>query len=372
MRKSIGILTHYYNSTNYGGVLQSYALCKYLNGAGIDAKQVCYDISVQPFSVVGMMKRFLAFCIRLFYGLLHPKALMRIRIRKMAFQEFRNGIPHTDRVYTYKTISRIDSCFDAFITGSDQVWNPVVINDAYSLRFSNKPKFSYAASIASDTIPFDKSEYYKSFLKSFKCVSVRERNAQGLLPIESTLVLDPVFLLSNEHWIDLASPRLISEPYVFCYFLGDSLADREVSIQYAHDHNLKVVNIPFLKNRYRKYDIIPFDYSLSSISPNDFLSLILHADYVFTDSFHALCFSYIFKKQFYVFDRKTKASMNTRITDVLDTLDLTDRYVRDYNELLNRCGAIDYSVKSKTFDSLKKVSFDFIDSVIRGLLNEQF
>ena len=47
MYQKIGILTHYYNSANYGGVLQSYALCKYLNDHGAEAKQVCYDASVK-------------------------------------------------------------------------------------------------------------------------------------------------------------------------------------------------------------------------------------------------------------------------------------------------------------------------------------
>lgn len=30
----IGIITMYYNSSNYGGLLQAYALCKYLNDSG--------------------------------------------------------------------------------------------------------------------------------------------------------------------------------------------------------------------------------------------------------------------------------------------------------------------------------------------------
>ena len=37
----IGIITHYYHSFNYGGNLQAYALCKYLNQQ-YDAEQICY------------------------------------------------------------------------------------------------------------------------------------------------------------------------------------------------------------------------------------------------------------------------------------------------------------------------------------------
>jgi hypothetical protein len=43
---------------------------------------------------------------------------------------------------------------DAFICGSDQIWNPSFQpNSLYYLSFSEgKPKYSYAASIAVDTI----------------------------------------------------------------------------------------------------------------------------------------------------------------------------------------------------------------------------
>ena len=38
----IGILTHFHKSKNYGGVLQAYALCRYLNESGNNAKQILY------------------------------------------------------------------------------------------------------------------------------------------------------------------------------------------------------------------------------------------------------------------------------------------------------------------------------------------
>lgn len=44
----IGIITHYYKSLNYGGVLQAYALCRYLSEQGYEAQQICYDRSKDP------------------------------------------------------------------------------------------------------------------------------------------------------------------------------------------------------------------------------------------------------------------------------------------------------------------------------------
>ena len=44
-KKRVGILTMYYNSANYGGLLQAYALVRYLNNKGVEAKQITYDFS---------------------------------------------------------------------------------------------------------------------------------------------------------------------------------------------------------------------------------------------------------------------------------------------------------------------------------------
>lgn len=44
-RKRVGILTMYYNSANYGGLLQAYALARYLNYRNFESKQITYDFS---------------------------------------------------------------------------------------------------------------------------------------------------------------------------------------------------------------------------------------------------------------------------------------------------------------------------------------
>lgn len=42
----IGIITHYYKSTNYGGNLQAYALCKAINKLGHQAEQINFKYNV--------------------------------------------------------------------------------------------------------------------------------------------------------------------------------------------------------------------------------------------------------------------------------------------------------------------------------------
>lgn len=363
MLGKIGIITHYYNSTNYGGILQSYALCKYLNQNGCEAKQIRYNTVKYPIQL--RVKHFLAYHCMQLKSIIHPVSQKKINKRKKAITAFRNSIPHTEKVYSDKNLFETNEFFDGFITGSDQVWHPSVINKGYSLLFSDKPRFSYAASIASDGIPDIKRPYYDEIIKSFDSISVRERKAQELLSVDTKLVLDPVFLLPFEDWDALSSERIIGDEYVFCYFLGYSKEAREAAIGFAKKNSLKVVNIPYLNNNYKINDEYG-DYSLSDISPCDFLSLIKNAKYVLTDSFHAICFSFIFKKQFFVFGRESKSVMGARITDILNTLDLQSRYLDDPGKIVtNKNDDVDYRKKRSVFEVLQHESFSFIDSIIR-------
>ena len=366
MYQKIGILTHYYRSANYGGVLQSYALCKYLNDRGTEAKQLCYDASVKRSSLLGKLKLLAHRCLALSRRAAHPAAAAQIRRRKKAFVVFREAIPHTNQVYTYKNIHEANRFFDAFVTGSDQVWHPSVINEGYLLSFSTKPKFSYAASVACDRIPEDRLPVYQAALGSFSAVSVRERTAQALLPVQARLVLDPVFLLSDREWRQTATERLVQEDYVFCYFLGDSTEAREAAAKFAENKKLRLVNIPYLKDSYRACDEGFGDFTPSEVSPRDFLSLVLHASYVFTDSFHAICFSFLFQRQFFVFGRETKANSGSRISDILLTLDLEDRYFPHPAEVLRTHRVIDYGAPRPALEALKQSSVSFVSLMLEG------
>ena len=60
------------------------------------------------------------------------------------------------------------------------------------------------------------------------------------------------------------------------------------------------------------------------------MALIHHAEYVFTDSFHAVVFSTIYNKKFFAFDRDERNStysINARINDFLKEYELQDHYV---------------------------------------------
>ena len=222
----------------------------------------------------------------------------------------------------------------------------------------SKPLECEAHSKRGKFIPAEDCFERASFI--FSAISVREKETVSLLsdlvslPVE--YVLDPTLLITNEEWGSLASRRLIDKPYVLCYFLGNSANERRLAQEYANAHGLITVNIRNATAQYHSSDIGFSDTVLDAPSPKDFLSLIKNAEFVFTDSFHATAFSFIFQRQFFVFERQNHDSMGTRIKSFLDLLSIperfcfgNDRLTIDYIQSLQDINYFD------EFDSFKKM-----------------
>ena len=185
----VGITTHYYNSNNYGGNLQAYALCQVLQKNGVQAEQICYSALTKkrtPFQIL-KEKGLVAFCklvakrvLGVFKKIFNKNKKIKgfIAQRKANILAFNQKIPHSDVVYNQDNIVEANDKYDMFITGSDQVWHPSAINKAYTLEFvKNKPKISYAASLSVSELSDNQKEYFKEFIKDYSAVSVREENS---------------------------------------------------------------------------------------------------------------------------------------------------------------------------------------------------
>lgn len=319
--KKIGIITHYYGSINYGGLLQAYALCKKLNDLGYIAEQICYqqgyianDSHINKMSLNKIFNG-IKYRIKKIYN---NKLNDNLNIRKHAILEFADAIPHSNVIYNASNIVNANNCYDFFITGSDQVWNLDWYEEAYFLKFvKDKPKYAYAASLGTNKINDNQKEIFRNNLKDFTKISVRERDSISLLnpitKIPIDYVLDPTLLLTQEEWEGVTSERLIGDDYLFCYFLGNDLIARRLAKEYAKKKGLRIVNLPHLGGQYRKCDINFGDIDKYDISPSQFISLIKYSKCIFTDSFHAAVFSNIYHKEFFVFKRDSLDRMSNRI-----------------------------------------------------------
>ena len=125
----VGIITHYYKSENYGGNLQAYALCKVIEGLGHEVEQISLNRAKDK-GIVFSLKRTINKTLRL-----DIRNVSNFKKRRKSFLEFNLGkIPHS-KEYSEKTINQSVNEYDAFITGSDQVWHPYAVCNAYLLTF---------------------------------------------------------------------------------------------------------------------------------------------------------------------------------------------------------------------------------------------
>ncbi len=393
-----GIVTHYYDSQNFGGNLQAYALCRVLNKQGIDAEQISFiyngetDIYTEK---ADKLPQITPKPIRPFYKKIFRKDLFKIiqnkttyyrtkkwnntqekkydvtNRRQKAFENFnKHQIPHSEKVYDRHNIIDCAPLYDAFITGSDQVWNLAWYFKAFFLDFvpSDKTKISYAASISMSGLSEEQKLIFKSSLKDFDAVSVRERSAIDLIKdlssVPVTETLDPTLLLEKSDWDKISSERFIDEDYVFCYFLGDSKENRKLAKQYARKNKLRLVYIPHAGGWLKYADKNFGDIKLFDATPNDFISLIKHAKCVLTDSFHAVVFSSIYDKEFFVFNRDEDDNMSSRITDITSMLGSEDRYCPSKERMnikyLNSAVPIDFSKGKALLEAKKQRSIDFL------------
>ena len=309
----VGIITHYYKSENYGGNLQAYALCKAISDLGHDVEQISFQRPTSKSKIKAIRNT----CSNVKSNM-HPITKKNIKLRKKAILKFNEKIPHSP-VYVGNEISKCADKYDAFITGSDQVWHPMAVCDAYLLKFapSNKTKLSYSASVATTELSDEAKARYKKAFYDYSAISVREENAVSLISeltsLDVELTLDPTLLLKKEQWLEIAEPLEINEKYLFCYFLGSDKEHRRLAKEYAAKNNLKIVNLSNLSGEHRRADNNFGSYKLYDVTPNRLISLINGAECVFTDSFHVSVFSNLFEKEHFVFQRNGYKGMNSRI-----------------------------------------------------------
>ena len=353
------IITHYYNSNNYGGNLQAYALCKVLHSLGVEAEQLDF-VKPAPKKRLSSLRKVARYAKKSISLLRNFHIAPNLKERNRSIREFnRNVIPHTKEVYTADTISDCLDNYDVFITGSVQVWHPIAYCPAYGLDFvpSGKIKMSYAASIACDEISEDYRSILRQNLVDFSGISVREEHAallrKDIVSKPVVVSLDPTLLLSKEEWDGICTNQSIHGAYLFCYFLGDSTLQRNLAKEYAEIHQLKIVTLPYLMGDYRSCDKNFGDEKLYDVSPSDFLALVRGATAVFTDSFHATAFSVIYERPFVVFDRKIGNSMGSRLRGLVESIGLQERF----------CDTIDKNT-IEYIDSLSDVHFDRVNAKI--------
>ena len=343
----IGIVT-LSNSTNFGGMLQAYALSKKIKKTGMIPTMIRYQKpSLAWNSVLQYLqlrkKLYGVNVIRMAGGSIKTLCSnihyyqKKSKIRR--FDEFRsNYLLMTPYYSIIDDLIEIGGRFDGYITGSDQVWNADFtdnqLDPVYLLEFVNpeKPCFSYAASVGGDK-SIDYLMNLMTRINKFEMISVREKSlADGLNQLGKKKVLchvDPVFLLTKTEWqsVEKEPSRSIPDHYILVYYLekvtkGDPLVTKV--IEKTHLPVIDISGTGVLGDRRYIYD--------RAAGPQEFIYYISHADYVVTNSFHAVAFSVMFQTKFIACPR---AGQESRVRDFLDNNGLLDHLVTN-----NKCDSL--------------------------------
>ncbi len=350
---------------NHGAVLQEYALLKHLNTLGRQAAAIHY----KPDYLSGHFKLWTVTSPKwnsnLLLKLIYITIKLPIRLyhlqRKTNFDRFSDKYLTVDnQLYTSnEALKNKLPQADAYICGSDQIWNSYFQNGkdpTFYLDFvpDDKIKISYAASFAIDTIEESLKPFVKQKVERINHVSVRETS--GLKILESlgiqnaTQVIDPVFLIDDAHWKDkFVTP--INEKYLFIYDFDTNPLITKLAVDLAKSRNLKIYTV----NQNIKYA----DKNFYLDGPEKFLSLMYHAQYVITNSFHSVAFSLIFNKQFLVVNRSEK--INTRMRDLLALFDLSHLLVSE--------GFLFSDIKEINFENANKLRSEATEKAKKFLLN---
>ena len=359
--------------SNYGSLLQSIATIKVMEGLGHDCEIIDYQRPDER-GVSGVLTQ-----LRQKDGYGNPiKRLAYIALRypiekyaQMKFDSMRKKyLKMTVRCSNHEDLKRLKA--DAFITGSDQVWGPMMngrYDSAYFLQFVSpgSKKLAYAASFGKTKFDEQTISDYKSMLAGYDKIAVREKSAVELIDgwrLKNCVgqVLDPTLLLNKEEWKRLLvkesdNDKYKNRKYILVYQIHNDPKLSDYAKRIARHTGMELLRVnPYLHQKYRggKFICCP--------DLGEFLALIDNASCIITDSFHGTCFAINFGKQF--IEILPNNATGTRNQSILELTGLSNRILRDFNDysLINQM--IDYNEVHHILEVEREKSVDVMKSLL--------
>ena len=356
---NVGILT-FPNSTSYGAALQMYALYHALEKLGHTPQVINYQNTYMKKQQHTRRKTWLR---RTAAKLLHRRMYRNFQGFEKKLMEMYPRVAIADPRRLWGLTER----YDAVICGSDQVWNPDITGGdlSYFLNFcdENTRRVAYAPSFGISEFSGDFTKAIRADLEKFHALSAREAPGQallsGLLGKDVPLVCDPTFLMNADDWQRLEKTHPAGEgDYIFYYTIRSSRALWNRCRTFAKEKGLKIVAVGgnLLKQWKQKDELIRYAVD---IGPEQWLYLLHHARYVFTNSFHGTAFSINYRKDFYV---EFSSLTNSRLEQITRTLDLCGQIVGE--EPLDGA-AVDYTVADRVLPQMREASLDYLSCALK-------
>lgn len=286
---------------------------------------------------------------------------------------------------TYDNLERFNYHCESFILGSDQLWNYYSVKENGNYFFLDfvhpgKRKIAYATSFGHSVSFFPKERQMEisKYLQQFTAISVREKDGvdicRDIFGVHAVQTLDPVFICDPSAYEKAIADAEVSEtaPYVLAYILNPTQEKREALLQVSKELGLPLrVILDGQENHEKNRAEMDLGESvLGTIGVEDWLYYFKNAEFILTDSYHGMCFSLIFHKNFICFGNRLRGM--SRFNTLLEITGLCHRMLlepqRSYiHELLNE--TINYAEIDKHLSAEKQRSFMWLKNALESPLS---
>ncbi len=292
------------------------------------------------------------------YRYIHKESIL---VRTKVFKKFTEDyIKETSFAISDINIPEdLSNRYDYFITGSDQVWNPVNTLDSsiYFLTFAETHKrIAFSPSFGVSKIESKLADNYSNWISSMKSLSVREEDGAKIIKEltgrDAQVLVDPTLLLAKEKWLKIAKepPNKPKGKYLLTYFIGGIPKEYKKQITHiARKNNLKIINLGDIK-----------DKESYQTGPSEFIDYINSSSIFCTDSFHGVVFSIIMETPFIIYKRVNNSqSMYSRLETLLGLFQMKSREaknIKDMDDIFN----VDFSHVPYIMSVEKKRALDYL------------
>ena len=353
----IGILT-VHRAINVGAVLQCYALQQSLKSLGHEVWVINYvqeKVERTDRAKLGWKYR-----LSLLKGL-HLRGFFFYHIildsMKGKFDRFDDFLKQYLHCTDKCDSSHLPTDFDAYVIGSDQVWNKKIFGypePVFFGRFAHGKQaklYTYAASTSLKSILEIPTDWLAESVSNFSKISVREQEAadylnhQFNLPVPAIKTLDPTLLTQREIWSNFKSIQVPTENYIFVYGARPCTKEPDILMRKARELSARHGNLKIIRMDYNKY------------SPVDFVDLVRNSSYVVSSSFHGIAFALIFNRPLCAVLYGDE--QDYRYKDLLQTLE-ADVFLTAIDDEIKEIEAVDYSKINENREKIMQLSLKYL------------
>ena len=367
---------------NYGAALHSWAFQQYLKKNGCDSVVINYfpagfkrhGLSYSTKYPFLNYKRFWNIP-RFIYNItnwLFLGFIPNLRKCKKFSLFFNDKLKKTQKEYRQKDLKSISDIeglnIDTFVAESDVIWK-LTTNDTFDEIFflhfpsaEGKRKVAYAPSLSSRLFTKYEEEQFLKLVSDFTAISTREKQGADyltkILKKNVDWMLDPTLLLDEKDYLPIT--KLPQErDYILLYncMRNDQKMVKEAEL-YAQRKGKQLIELSnwSINRLINKHKVV------TDAGVEEFLGYFKNASEVICNAFHGACFSIVFKKPFYVFQRDDS---DYRMKNITDELGLSSRFIACDNKHLPLVeNQIDFDEVYKRLYEHRQRSYKYIEDYI--------